>query len=199
MSDHPEIPGDVTVLLHRWREGDESAFAALLPLVYDELRLIARSHVRREDAALTIDPTGLVHEAYLRLVGADVAWEGRRHFLAVAARAMRRILVDHARTRARDKRGGGERAVTLEEGLAAAPQAADNVLALDEALERLFALDERKARLIELHHFGGLAYTEAAEVLNISPATVHRELRLARAWLQRALEDPPDAVTTDSA
>lgn len=188
----------MTALLHRWRAGDEQAFAALLPMVYDELRRIAHRQVRGEGNVVTIDPTGLVHEAYLRLVGADVAWAGRHHFLAVAARAMRRILVDQARGRAREKRGGGARAVTLDHELAAAPEATADVEALDEALERLFVLDERKARLVELHHFGGLTYIEAADVLNLSPATVHRELRLARAWLHRELTDPPHVIASES-
>lgn len=191
--------GEVTSLLHRWRTGDSTAFDALLPLVYEELRHIARRQVRRESDVPTLDPTGLVHEAYLRLVGADVEWEGRRHFLAIAARSMRRTLVDHARTRVRGKRGGGAVPVTLDDGLLVAPQASDDVLALDDALERLAVFDARKARLVELHHFGGLSYTEAAEVLEISPATVHRELRLARAWLRRAMEDTPDGVEPGNA
>jgi RNA polymerase sigma factor (TIGR02999 family) len=194
MTDPATGPGDVTSLLLRWQDGDERAFDVLLPLVYDELRQIARRQMRSERDA-TLEPTALVHEAYLRLVGADVTWEGRRHFLAVAARAMRRTLVDRARARSRDKRGGEARPVTLEEGVAMAPMASEELLALDEALERLAAHDPRKARLVELHHFGGLSYADAAEVVGISTATVHRELRLARAWLHHALRGGDDDAT----
>lgn len=183
--------GDVTQLLLAWRDGDDTALNRLMPLVYSELHKIASRHLRNESAGSTFQTTALIHEAYMRLVGADVAWDGRRHFLAIASRTMRRVLVDHARTRKRAKRGGGEAvAVTLSE---TTPIAADggvdrfDVIALDDALKRLESIDERKARVVELHYFGGLSYDEVATVIDISPATVHRELRMARAWLLKEL------------
>lgn len=176
---------EVSRLLLRWREGDAAALERLLPLVYDELHAIARRHMRGERPDHTLQTTGLIHEAYLRLCGADVTWKGRVHFLAVAAQTMRRVLVDHARARGRAKRGGGDAAVTLDD--VAAPARPDDVLALDEALARLSALDERKARVVELHYFGGLTYDETAAAVGISAATVDRELRLAKAWLHREL------------
>jgi RNA polymerase sigma factor (TIGR02999 family) len=183
-------PSEVSRLLVAWRGGDASAADRLIPLVYDELHRLAQHQLRGERDDHTIQSTALIHEAYLRLVGADIAWEGRTHFYAVAARAMRRILVDHARARGRDKRGAGAQPVTLEDGIRIS--AADDVVDLadlDEALERLSSLDERKARAVELHYFGGLTYDETAQVLGISPATVDRELRLAKAWLYQALRD----------
>jgi RNA polymerase sigma factor (TIGR02999 family) len=161
-----------------------------MPLVYAELHSIASRHLRNEHAADTFQTTVLIHEAYMRLVGADVQWDGRKHFLAIASRTMRRVLVDHARTRSRAKRGGGGAiSVTLSEEIESGGQGMDrvDVLALDEALERLAVFDERKAKIIELHHFGGLSYDEVADVLDISAATVHRELRMARAWLFKEL------------
>lgn len=179
--------GDVTQLLLAWRDGDASALDRVMPLVYDELRIIASRQLGRESGGQTLQTTALVHEAYLRLVGNDVNWNGRAHFLAVAARAMRRILVDQARARHRVKRGGEEAPITLDENRAGASEPDEMLIALHEALERLLTLDERKARIIELHHFGGLNYDEVGEVLHISSATVHRELRLARAWLHQEL------------
>lgn len=178
---------EVSRLLVAWRNGDRDALERLLPLVYDELHGLAARYLRGERPDHTLQTTALLHEAYLRLCGADVAWEGRVHFLAVAAQTMRRILVDHARARSRTKRGGGDGPITLDEALAAGPERPDELLALDEALLRLSALDERKARTVELHYFGGLTYDETAAVLGISPATVDRELRMARAWLYREL------------
>lgn len=179
--------GEVSRLLDAWRGGEEAALERLMPLVYDELHALAHRQLRAEHPGHTLQTTALLHEAYLRLVGADVPWEGRVHFFAVAARAMRRVLVDHARALRRDKRGGGVAPVTLDESLQGA--AVPDMIGLDEALERLAALDERKARAIELHYFAGLEYEEIATVLAISPATVHRDLRMARAWLQRELAD----------
>jgi len=181
----------VTRLLLAWRAGEEGAFDDLVPLVYDELRFLASRALGREERGHTLRTTALVHEAYVRLVGADVDWDGTRHFMRVAARAMRRILVDHARKRKSAKRGGDARAVeldTLAEILPAESRAAD-VLDLDEALERLLALEERKGRAVELHYFGGLSYEQVAEALEVSPATVHRDLRMARAWLYKELRD----------
>jgi RNA polymerase sigma factor (TIGR02999 family) len=178
---------EVTRLLQSWRQGDAGALERLLPLIYDELHAIARRHMQGERPDHTLQTTALIHEAYLRLCGADVTWEGRVHFLAVAAQTMRRVLVDHARARSRDKRGGGEAPVTLDDALAASPERPDDLLALDEALTRLSALDERKARAVELHYFGGLTYDETAAALEVSAATVDRELRMAKAWLYREL------------
>src|SRR5688572_7342269 len=136
---------EVSRLLLAWRGGDTTAIERLLPLVYDELHALARRHMHGERPDHTLQTTALIHEAYLRLCGADVAWEGRVHFLAVAAQTMRRVLVDYARTRGRDKRGGGMAPVTLDDALAVSPERPDDVLALDEALQRLSSLDERKA------------------------------------------------------
>ncbi len=180
-------PEDVSQLLMDWKRGDARAMDRLMPILYEELKRLARHHLRGESQGHTLQTTALVHEAYLRLVGADVAWEGRRHFFAVAAQVMRRVLVDHARARGRSKRGGGVVAVGLQEDLAAAPDRPADLVDLDEALERLSSLDARKAQIIDLLYFGGLSYDEAAAVLEISPATVHRDLRLARAWLYREL------------
>jgi RNA polymerase sigma factor (TIGR02999 family) len=180
-------PDEVSQLLLRWKGGDERAFQQLLPVVYEELKRLARRQLRGEAPGHTLQTTALVHEAYLRLVGADVGWEGRGHFFAVAAQVMRRVLVDHARNRGRAKRGGGRVAVPLQDELAAAPGRTPDLLALDEALERLSALDRRKAQVVELLYFGGLNYDEVAETLQISPATVHRDLRMAKAWLYREL------------
>jgi len=179
--------GEVTRLLRQWRGGDELAADRLAPLVYDELRRIAGGLMAGERPGHTLQPTALVHEAFVRLVGADVEWQDRTHFLAVGARVMRRLLVDHAKGRNRDKRGGGAARVTLTpESAAEGPPEAD-VLDLDAALERLAGHDERQARIVELHFFGGLTYDETAEVVGVSPATVKRDLRMAKAWLYREL------------
>jgi RNA polymerase sigma factor (TIGR02999 family) len=180
---------DVSELLTAWREGDESALDRLMPLVYDELHRLAERQLRRERDDHTLQTTALLHEAYLRLVGADVEWHGRVHFLAVAASTMRRVLVDHARARKRAKRGGGAVPVTLQDDMVGGEGRVTDLLALDEAIGRLSALDERKARAVELHYFGGLTYEETAQALALSPATVHRELRLAKAWLYNELRE----------
>jgi RNA polymerase sigma factor (TIGR02999 family) len=181
----------VTDLLRAWAAGDPAALDELLPLVYDELRRQARRYMRAQPPGHTLQTTALVHEAYLRLVGqSHVDWQGRAHFLGVASKAMRSILVDHARARSAAKRGGAARAVTLDEagGLAdASSQRGVDVLALDEALARLAELDARKSHLVELRYFGGLGIEEAAAVLGVSPATVKREWTTARAWLRREL------------
>lgn len=184
---------EVSRLLVAWREGDRSAVDRLVPLLYEQLRFLASRQLRGERSDHTLQTTALIHEAYLRLVGTDVAWEGRAHFMAVAASTMRRILVDHARARTRGKRGGEARPVTLDRANVASPEAAPQLVALDEALQRLTTLDERKAQVVELHYFGGFSYEETAGVLGISAATVHRELRLAKAWLYRELSEDRDA------
>ena len=175
--------GEITQLLTAWHGGDESAGERLMPLVYAELHSIAGRYARNEHAAATLQPTALVNEAYLRLVDSDVPWESRRHFLAIAARTMRRVLVDHARARQRDKRGGGALNVTLGDPPSGENSDPIDVIAVDTALERLAAMDERKARAVELHYFAGLDYDEIARTLEVSPATVHRDLRFAKSWL----------------
>jgi len=180
-------PAEVSRLLLAWKNGDEGALARVLPLVYEELHRLAHKHLRHEHTGHTLQTTALIHEAYLRLVGADVRWEGRVHFFAVAAQTMRRILVDHARSRERAKRGGGATPVTLENVALVASDPPEGLVALDEALERLAAFDARKARVVELHYFGGLTYDETATAVGVSAATVDRELRLAKAWLYREL------------
>jgi RNA polymerase sigma factor (TIGR02999 family) len=179
----------VTELLHAWGAGAAGASEALVPLVYAELRRQARRALRREAEGHTLQATALVHEAWLRLDGQhDARWESRTQFLAVAAQMMRRVLVDHARTRRALKRGGGEIQVTLghADNEAAAPDEVD-VLALDDALARLAVMDPRKARLVELRYFAGLSIPEAAAALGISQATVGREWAVARLWLRREL------------
>jgi RNA polymerase sigma factor (TIGR02999 family) len=181
----PPSPGpSVTALLERARQGDRDALGALLPLVYDELRRIARGQMRRERPGQTLNATGLVHEAWLRLsASSHLAPHNRPHFLAIAANVMRQILVEHARARHAAKRGGHRERVTLNEGLAPGAAVDVDVIALDEALEKLAALDPQQATLVELRYFGGLSVEETAETLGISPATVKRRWSSARAFL----------------
>jgi RNA polymerase sigma factor (TIGR02999 family) len=181
-------PRDVTRLLAEWRAGDETALERLMPLVYDELRARAARQLQQEQTGHTLQATALVHEAFLRLVGADIPWTDRAHFFRIAARTMRRVLVDHARGLQRMKRGAGPVRIALDPEQLEAAEPPVDVLALDEALERLAQVDERKARVVELHYFGGLNYDETATAADISPATVDRDLRLAKAWLRRELE-----------
>jgi RNA polymerase sigma-70 factor, ECF subfamily len=184
-----ESPGEVTRLLAAWSRGDARALEELIPLVYDELHRLAEKHLRRERAGHTLQPTAVVHEAYLKLVDQKrVNWKNRGHFFAVAAQAMRRLLVDHARRHAAEKRGGAVTLVPLEAAAdpAAAPKEAD-VLALDRALEKLAALDATQAKVVELRYFGGLTLDETADVLGTSASTVVRAFRLAKAWLYREL------------
>ncbi len=177
----------LTALLRDWRAGDQLAADQLLPMVYDELRALAARHLRGERANHTFRPTDLVSEAYLRLsAGAQPEWNDRVHFFAIAARTMRQVLVDHARKRAAGKRGAGERPITLDEERIDTDRPHE-LIALDEALEELAALDPRKARAVELRHFGGLQHDEIAEVLEVHVNTVARDLKLAEAWLRRAL------------
>jgi RNA polymerase sigma factor (TIGR02999 family) len=179
----------VTRLLEDWRAGDKEALGELTPLVYDELHRLARRYMRSERPNHTLQATGLINEAFIRMAGMDVSWAGRAHFYAVASRLMRRILVDYAKARRSDKRGGGERPSTLEEVLIAARDTpAADILVIDEALARLAQLDARKSDVVVLHFFGGMTYDETAEALGISTATVHRELRLGKAWLLNELE-----------
>lgn len=180
----------VTQLLAAWRAGDAGHVDRLLPLVYAELHQLAQRQMRGERPGHTLQATALVHEAFLRLSGADVPWQDRVHFFALAANTMRRVLVDHAKARRRGKRGGGAAHLPLEEALHVGAAPSDDVEALDEALERLAARDPRKARVVELHYFAGLNYDEIAEALSISAATVDRDLRFAKAWLFADLRGP---------
>jgi len=178
---------DVTELLGRWKSGDQEALESLIPLVYDELRAVARRRLKAERFGHTLSPTDLVHEAYGRLVDSGVPWQDRVHFFAVAAGTMRRVLVDYARGRARQKRGGEIQRVTLTESEPLLAGDPETMLALHRALEKLGAKDPRKARVLELHFFSGLTYEEISLALGISDATVDRDLRFARAWLQKEL------------
>jgi RNA polymerase sigma factor (TIGR02999 family) len=183
-------PGPVTELLVAWTNGDRAALEALIPAVYPELRRIAGRYLRRERAGHTLQPTALVHEAYVKLIDQDRArWHNRAQFFGVAAQLMRRILVDHAREHGAAKRGGGARPVTLVDAMAAAPDRGIDVLALDEALARLTALYPEQGRLVELRYFGGLTIEETGEVLGQSPATVKRQWAVARAWLLANLQE----------
>jgi len=175
-----------TELLQQWGSGNKEALDKLMPLVYEQLRRLAGNCLRAERPS-TLRATALVHEAYLRLVDSDVTFQDRVHFYAVCARLLRRILVDHARSQHRLKRGGEVEKIPLDDAIVVGPQVDRNIVDLDEALKRLAAQDQRKSELIELLFFGGLTYDEAAEALKISPATVHRELTLAKAWLYREL------------
>ncbi len=182
---------DVSQLLNAIVQGDPHAASQLLPLVYDELRRLAARHLAQEPAGQTLEATALVHEAYLRLVGSDAGpqWQGRRHFFAAAARAMRHILVDHARRKRALKRGGDCQRLPLERAEPAAPEPREDLLALNEALDGLAAVDPVKAELVQLRYFAGLSGDEAAAVLGISPATADRYWAYARAWLYRHLRD----------
>lgn len=181
-------PSEVTRTLLRWRDGDASAFEALIPLVYDEMRRIAASYLRNERSGHTLQPTALAHEACLRLIDQrSVSWQNRAHFLGIAAQAMRRILADHARRHGALKRGGGAQRVALEDQEIAASPRGVEIQELDTALEDLARLEPRQARVVELRFFGGLSIEEAAEVLGVSPATVKRDWLVARAWLFREL------------
>ena len=183
-------PQDVTRLLANWSKGDESALAQLMPLVHAELRRIAQRQMGRERAGHTLQATALVNEAYLKLAGeGSFEWHDRAHFFAVCAQVMRHILIDHARAHARDKRGGGAIQVSLNDVAVVDAGPAEDVVALDEALTELETLDPQTGRIVELRYFGGLTIEETAEVLGISPRTVRREWRRAKAWLFRMISE----------
>lgn len=185
-------PDDVTRLLERVSDGQPSALDELLPLVYGELRRQAARYLRRERGNHTLQPTALVNEAFMRLVGQrDTRWQNRAHFFGVAAQAMRRILVDHARGQVRLKRGGRKAQVTLEDHLLAGEMKGPELIDLDNALRRLEELDPRQAKVVELRFFGELGVEETAEVMQISPATVKREWSMAKAWLFAELKGQP--------
>lgn len=181
----------ITQLLVDYRHGDAEALDKLLPLVYDQLRHLAGGFLRGERPGHTLAATALVHEAYMKLVGSEVNYQDRVHFFSVAARVMRRLLVDHARTKNRGKRGGGAPKLSLDDAIVVASEPSEELLNLDDALTRLAAFDERKSRVIELMYFGGLTYAETAEALQISETTLHREHVLAKAWLHQQLAAPP--------
>ena len=178
----------VTQLLNDWRAGNGQALNKLMPMVHDSLQRIANKHMRGERASHTLQATALVNEAYLQLVDAEVTWQNRAHFLAVAARIMRRILIDHARAKHRDKRGGAAVQVTLHDTRIGSNDSEPDILDLEHVLQRLHRLDPRKADVVELSFYGGMTYDEIGEALGISPATVDRELRFAKAWLLRELK-----------
>jgi len=181
-------PHEVSQLLLAWSEGDKAAMDKLMPLVYGELRRLAKSHMRRERVGHTLQTTALIHEAYLRLIDAgQVRLENRRHFFAAASHLMRQALVDLARERGSRKRGGPAERVSLDEVLVVSEQRDDELLALDEALRALAEFDARKSQVVELRFFGGLSVEETAEALDVSVETVHRDWRLARSWLLRKL------------
>lgn len=187
---------NITELLEAHAAGDRDALDMLLPRIYDELRRIAHHRLRGERDDHTLNTTGLVHEAYMKLVQLDrMDWQNRAHFFAIASRSMRNILVDYAVKRNAQKRGGGRDRVTLEDADAATEAPLDDLVALHQALDELEALDKRQARVVECRFFGGLTIDETAEALGISPATVSRDWAMARAWLNRALADtdPPEA------
>jgi len=190
-SDHPPKEA-VTRLLLDWKSGSKEALDLLTPLVYDELRRLADRYLRNEHAAMTLQPTALVHEAYLRLVAQSLPdWESRSHFFGVAAHLMRQILVDHARRRKSAKRGSGAEKLSIEEAVSFAPGPGREIEALDDALNALAAIDERKAKVIELRFFGGFSVEETGQALGISVASVGREQRLAEAWLHREMAASP--------
>jgi RNA polymerase sigma factor (TIGR02999 family) len=181
-------PQEVTQLLIAWSNGDRGALEKLMPLVYDELRRLARRYMNREPAGHTLQTTALVNEAYLRLIEQkEVKWQNRAHFFAISAQLMRRILVSMARARQADKRGGEARQVSLDEALVISENRAAELVALDDAMNELASLDPRRSRVVELRYFGGLSVEETAEVLKVSPDTVMREWKRAKAWLYAEL------------
>jgi RNA polymerase sigma factor (TIGR02999 family) len=183
----PAPPGEITRLLLAWRQGDRNALDRLIPLVYAELHRMAERHLRRERPGHTLQPTAIVHEAYVKLIGRQgVDWQDRAHFFAVAAQSMRRILVEHARRRDAKKRGGDEARYLLETVVMTEPRAVD-LIALDDALHKLAALDEEQGRIVELRFFGGLTEAETAEVLSVSSRTIHRKWLAAKMFLYREL------------
>ena len=189
------MPGgeQITLLLKAWRDGDQTALDQVTPLIYDELYRVARSYLRGERADHTLVPTALVNETYLRLLGqSQPDWQNRKHFLGVAARVMRQILVDHARRQRAAKRGNGESPEPLNSNIPAAGSPGIDVIDLDEALTSLRKQDHRKSTAIELRFFGGLTIEEIAGIMEVSPATVHRELKMAQAWLTREVRATAD-------
>jgi RNA polymerase sigma factor (TIGR02999 family) len=185
-----ELQHEVTQILHDWRDGDREAPERLMPLIYDEMRRLARTHLAREGGDHTLQPTALVNEAYLRLVDQTrVNWQNRSHFFGIATSMMRRVLIDHARAHATNKRGGGAIRLSIDDVQVPAEQRAASLIALDEALEKLAQMDERKSRVVEMRFFGGMSDEEIAEVLDVSVRTVLRDWKTARLWLYRELSE----------
>jgi RNA polymerase sigma factor (TIGR02999 family) len=189
MTNGPNKPHEITDFLERWRQGDEGAFEHVIDHVYKDLRRRAAAYLKNERREHTLQPTALVHEAFLKLVDKrEIRWQDRNHFIAVAAQAMRRILVDHARSRKRDKRGGENEDLPLDDATRASSDGQPiDLVALDEALKNLETFDERQARIVELKYFGGMTLDEAADLLGVSRATVRRDWQVAKAWLRRQL------------
>ena len=179
----------ISLLLLDWSKGDEYALEQLMPLVYEELRRMARNYMRRQPSGHTFQTTDLIHEAYLKIAGGEQRnWQSRSHFFGVAAKAMRHILVDYARSKNNQKRGGWQERVTLKENMRVTNQSSEEIVALDDALNRLAALDERKVRVVEMKFFAGLHVAEIADVLKVSPETIKRDWSFAQTWLLRELE-----------
>ena len=188
----PPKPHEITELLEQWSGGNQAALDKLYPLVYEELRRLARSYMRREPKGHTLQTTALINEAYVRLVDQQqVHWQNRSHFFAISAQIMRRILVDHARRYLHAKRGGGARKISLDEVMIVAKERSEEVLMLDEALATLARVDPRRCQVVELRYFAGLNNNEIASVLKISENTVMRDWNLARAWLYQQLSETP--------
>jgi len=186
----PSKPHEITELLEQWSGGNQAALDQLYPLVYEELRRLARSYMRREPKGHTLQTTALINEAYVRLVDQQsVRWQNRSHFFAISAQIMRRILVDHARRHLQAKRGGGAKRISLDEVMIVAKERSEEVLMLDEALSNLARLDPRRSQVVELRYFAGLNNSEIASVLKISENTVMRDWNLARAWLYQQLSE----------
>src|SRR5215469_12674577 len=185
----------LTLLLHQWKNGNEEALDQLMPLVYYELRRLAGRYLSAEKPEHTLRATELVHEAYMRLIGAEIDWQDRAHFYAVAARVIRRILVDHANSRNCRKRGGDVERVPLDESVVIGAEAPEIIVSLDDALRRLAVVDSGKSDIVQCLYFGGMTYDETAAALNIAVATVGREARMAKAWLRRELMQNPAGDT----
>jgi RNA polymerase sigma factor (TIGR02999 family) len=183
----PSLPGEVTQLLIKWSKGDQAALDALIPIVYTELKRLAKRYMGKERADHTLQTSALINEAYLKLVDQSIPWQDRKHFFAVSAQIMRHILIDHARSHRYAKRGAGAERVPMEEADELSGQRAEELVALDEVLTELGARDSRKRQIIELRFFGGLTIEETAEVMNLAPVTVIREWRSAKAWLHQAM------------
>jgi len=184
------VPANFTQLLTEWRSGHPQALDRLAPLVYQELRKLARLYMRTERDSHTLQATAVVHEAFMRLIQANVEINDRKHFFALASRLMRRVLLDHAKGRSREKRNGGIKAFTLDHANHLSVEKDIDIVALDDALDSLEQLDPRLANIIELYYFGGLTYDQIAETTKLSAATVHRDLRMARAWLLNEIAGP---------
>jgi RNA polymerase sigma factor (TIGR02999 family) len=185
--------GQVTRLLNEWSDGDSAALDELIPIIYDELRSLAARYLRRERIDHTLQPTALVHEAYFRLVDQkEVRWQSRAHFFGIAAQMMRRVLIDHAKSQGREKRGGGRQKVELDQAAELSEEQASEVIALDDALEALARIDPRKGKIVELRYFGGLSVEETAEVLGVSPNTIMRDWAMAKAWLYNEIKGEDD-------